>query len=379
MRVSVIGGGIGGLTAALALHQKGVDVTLFEAASELRAAGAGIWMSPNSMKVMEYLGIVDRFRERSVEMRYVALLDETGREITGSPMGPVKKRHGYAVHSVKRQTLHDLLAEGIPQERIRTGKRVESLRNESDGVTARFSDGTEEQSDVLLGADGIRSTVREQINPGIPLRYSGQSCWYGLARMELPPERKGTTTEIWMGRLRFGFTDVNDGEVYFFAVESSPPHVHFEGDRAAHLRQLYEGAPAPVGEILAACKSEDIIKNDLNDIKPFLPLSSGRVALLGDAGHATTPNMGQGAAQAMEDGVLLAELLVTKEPLAAFRAYEVMRKKRIQYIVNTSWRLGQLAHTEPGIKRSLIFSVMRAVPDFVNRRMLDRVFTPVYP
>ncbi|MDH5655522.1 MAG: FAD-dependent monooxygenase [Spirochaetia bacterium] len=379
MKVSIVGGGIGGLTAALSLQKKGINVNLFEASDTLRAAGSGIWMSSNAVKVMEYLGFAPAFQKTGIEMKTVSVEDENGRILSKISMDAVKKKHRYAIHSVKRQSLHNLLSSQIDSSRIHTGKKLTGLSQNDETVNLSFSDGSSDQCSILIGADGIRSAVRESVYPGVPLRYSGQSCWYGLSETKLPENRRQQTTEIWMGKLRFGFTEVDNGQVYFFAVETSPAENHFHGDRTSHLLGLFQNAPKIVREILSGAKSENIIKNDLNDLKPFIPLVHGRVVLIGDAGHATTPNLGQGAAQAMEDGVLLAELLSKKDPQTALNHFETMRKKRIMHIVNTSWRMGQIAHEENPLMKNIFRGIFRMTPDFINIKMMDRVLTPVFP
>lgn len=379
MKVFVIGGGIGGLTTALSLQKEGIDVTLYEAADRLSAKGAGIWMSPNSIKVMEYLGIAGKFLKTGIEMQFATIENRKGEEITVVPMAEIKKRHRYAIHSVTRQSLHDLLANEIHPESIISGRRVESVRQNGSQIDVFFADGNRDTCEVLIGADGIRSVVRESVNPGVVLRYSGQTCWYGLSSAKLPEDRKNKTTEIWMGKYRFGFTDVNEGQVYFFAVEKSLPGIQFNGDKSLHLQQLFADAPDVVLDILKNTRSEDIYKGDLSDIKPSIPLVYGRIALIGDAGHATTPNLGQGAAQAMEDGVLIAELLSKMAPEIALHQFESMRKKRITHIVKTSWSLGQIAHGEGFLRGTLLQGIMKRIPYAVSRRMMDVVLTPVFP
>jgi len=379
MKVCIAGGGIGGLTAALALQKKGIDSVLYEAKDTLRAAGAGIWMSSNSIKMMDHLGISRQFLNIGIEMKEIVVEDGSGKIISSISMEDVKKKHVYAIHSVKRQSLHELISGHIESKRIVTGKKIKSVKQNNNNIILQFEDGSADECDVLIGADGIRSTVREEVNPGIPLRYSGQTCWYGLSAMTLPEERKNKTTEIWMGKLRFGFTEVNQGQVYFFAVEKSPSGIQFQGDRSRHLLDMYKSSPSIIKSILSHAKSEDIIKSDLYDIKPFIPLAYGRTVLIGDAGHATTPNLGQGAAQAMEDGVLIAELLSKKSPEAAVKRFEIMRKKRIKHIVKTSWRMGQIAHGENFLTKNIAQSIMRMTPEAINLKMMDRILTPVFP
>ena len=381
MKVGIIGGGIGGLTTALALQKKGIEFTLFESAPELRAAGAGIWMSPNSIRVMNHLGLADDFLRLGREMDFVATEDSGGGLISRIPMDKIRQKHGYAIHSVRRQTLHNLLAGKIEPGRILTGKNALSVQQNSGRVTVSFADGSSSEFDILIGADGIRSAVREAVNPGVPLRYSGQTCWYGLSDAKLPANRKKQTTEMWMGKIRFGFTEVDGGQVYFFAVEKSPAGVSYSGNRVKYLQELYKDAPAIVGTILAGAKSENIIKNDLNDIKPFIPLAYGRIVLIGDAGHATTPNLGQGAAQAMEDGVLLAELLSRhiNEPEHALKQFEKMRKNRITHIVKTSWQQGKLSHGEGFWGKTVVQGIMKRIPEAVMMKLMDRVLRPVFP
>jgi len=394
MKALVIGGGIGGLTTALSLEQKGIHTELYEAAPELRAAGAGIWMSPNSILALERLGLAEKFLKIGVEMKEAVVEDGSGRVISRAPMDPIKKKLGYAIRSVRRSSLHEILAGALSPGVVRVNKRLVEAGQDAPGggnkgedgnkegekntVYARFADGETVRGDLLVGADGIRSTVREAVAPGVPLRYSGQTCWYGLSRTVLPDNRRNRTTEIWMGKTRFGFTEVDGGLTYFFAVEKSPAGLDSPSDPLARLHELYGDAPEIVRDILAGTRNEDLHRGDLSDIKPFLPLAYGRIGLIGDAGHATTPNLGQGAAQAMEDAVALGELCARFEPAEALRKLERLRKKRIAFIVNTSRRMGRIAHAEGFLGERLIPALMRRTPEALGAKMMLRILTPVF-
>ncbi len=377
MKIGVIGGGIGGLTTALALQQNEIDVHLYEASDGWRAAGAGIWMSPNSIKVMERLGIAGVFKENSNEMSQVQIELGNGSVINNVDMSIVKANHGHAIHAVRRQTLHDLLVKNIESKRRHTGKKLINLKQINGSVVASFEDGTSEHFDALIGADGLHSRVRGIVNPDVPLRDSNQVCWYGLSSASISPSDFSRTTEIWMGKRRFGFAGVDGNLVYFFAVEHNT-----DGDSMKiqnpkdYLLSEFTGGPEIVRTILQGTDPNQIIQSDLKDIKPFRPLAFSRVALVGDAGHATTPNMGQGAAQAMESGYLVAQLLKQMKPEDAFQKYEKMRKKRIEFIVGQSWQLGRMAHSNHFFTKKVFYRLMKYTPQFLENRLLSRAFTP---
>ena len=179
----IIGGGIGGLTAAVALRQRGLDVEIYEAAPELRPVGKGIWVPTNAMQVLASLGLDEPVRRAGWELERIQLRDFADGLLQDYDLGPVRKEFGHTTVSIHRAALVETFAAALPAGSLRLGRRCTAILPDDGGVTVRFADGDEARGDVLIGADGVHSVVREAIFPGVPLRYSGVTCYRGVAEI----------------------------------------------------------------------------------------------------------------------------------------------------------------------------------------------------
>lgn len=212
--VIVVGGGIGGLTAAVAFCRIGWRVSVYEATSEFRPVGKSIWLPTNAMIALDRLGLAESVTRAGWPLDAVQILTKAGKVLMSVDLVPVRSRYGHTTISLQRSALVELLAAGLSPGTVHFGRRFREFTQDADRVVARFEDGTEVGGDLLVGADGIRSAVREQLFPGVPLRYSGQSCYRGVTEMELPPGLARTCREVWGGRYRFGFSAIGPREVY---------------------------------------------------------------------------------------------------------------------------------------------------------------------
>jgi 2-polyprenyl-6-methoxyphenol hydroxylase-like FAD-dependent oxidoreductase len=222
--------------------------------------------------------------------------------------------------------------------------------------------------------------VRRQLFPDARLRYSGQSSYRAVVRATLPPDLAGGGQEIWGRGCRFGFSSIGGGEVYWYATLDAAPGVQeMPGQAKARLCELFAPFPAPVSELIAAAEEQQLIRTDMYDLRPLPAWHLGRVALLGDAAHATTPNLGQGGAQAIEDAYVLAECLAQQaEPAAAFAAYQQLRQAKATMVVNRSWQMGKLAHLKNPLGRAARNAFMRGMPASVGQRQFDTLFALNY-
>ena len=368
MNISVIGGGIGGLATAVALQRRGFDVHVYESAAELGRVGKGIWVPTNAMLVLDRLGLGDAVAARGVGLGRIEVRDRNGGVLQAINLKDVYTRFGRTTVSILRADLQTVLVGALRAGTLHLGKRCVKVDHSDSSAVASFDDGTHAESEVLIGADGVRSAVREAVSPHIPLRYSGQTCYLGVADVRLPPGLERTVWEVWGGAHRFGFSSVAAGRVYWFAPVTAP-----EGGReppdATELGNRYAAFPAPVPDIIRHTPAQDIIRVDLHDFAPITRWSRGRVVLVGDAAHAMTPNLGQGGAQAIEDAYVLAEALAQENtPEAAFATYARVRQPKATRIVNTAWWLGRLAHVEAPWLRGLRNTTLRLTPGRVNRR-----------
>jgi 2-polyprenyl-6-methoxyphenol hydroxylase-like FAD-dependent oxidoreductase len=377
--VLVIGGGIGGLAAALALHRRGLDAQVYEAAAELRPVGKGIWVPTNAMQVLDRLGLSGAITGAGWPLERIQVRTGAGGVLLDVDLHKVRAKYGHTTVSIHRAALVQVLADALPPGTLRLGKRCSGFEQAGGAVTVRFEDGTQARGDLLVAADGIRSVVREQLFPGVPLRYSGQTCYRGIADLELPADLARVCWEVWGGTVRIGFSAVGPRQVYWFAPVTAPPGGESGGALAERLAERYADFPAPIPEILRETPAEDIIRTDLYDFAPIGRWWQGRVVLLGDAAHAMTPNLGQGGAQAIEDAYVLAEQLArcaTAEQ--AFQEYERLRQPKVRWIVNTAWRFGQLAHLRNRWLQRLRNLVLKGTPGWLNEKQFDRLYALNY-
>lgn len=373
MKCLIIGGGIAGLTTAIALERFGIQVAVYEASPALKPAGAGIWMAVNAMQVLSRLGIADDVLANGASLDRVEIADHKLRTIQRTDMVRYRSEFGYSIVSILRSRLQQILQEHYKGE-LHLGKKLVSVENDASQVIARFADGTSASGDILIGADGIHSAVRGAMGVSGQLRYSGQTCWRGIAPVSLPVDLSSACVETWGQQIRLGFSVVSPAEVYWFAVANAP-----EGGRDAKpdlkttLQERFRDFADPIPEILEATPVSRIIRNDIHDLVPLDSWHSGRICLIGDAAHATTPNMGQGGGQAVEDAWYLAEALITnRDPEVAFREFEAKRRKRVAQIVQISWRIGKMAHVGTGI--GFRNALMRMVPEQLVHRQMRQLY-----
>jgi len=237
--------------------------------------------------------------------------------------------------------LHEALREGLDPARLRLGSTVERLEDAGDAVEVERRDGGRERYDLVVGADGIGSGVRGLLFGATPLAYTGYTCWRVVAALELDDQ----TTELWGRGRRIGLVPLPGGRTYSFLVANAPrgappPWEDLEGFRAAFAEFTH---PPAVRLLEAVADAADLIHHDLEEV-PWLPTwRRGRVVLLGDAAHALTPNMGQGAAMALEDAYVLERALAEAESIpAALARYEAERRRRVKWVQDTSRRIGRV-------------------------------------
>jgi 2-polyprenyl-6-methoxyphenol hydroxylase-like FAD-dependent oxidoreductase len=352
MSIIIIGGGIGGLTLANAFHRVGIDFQLYEQASELTEVGAGIGLSRGALQLMDALRLGGEVRARGVRLRRVCLADKMLRVRRELP----PNYDGLCIH---RALLVEALAIRLPKERIHLSKRVTGVRSHPDRAEIDFADGATIESSCVVAADGINSAVRASLFPGVRIRWIGQTIWRGITRMPLPGPVAGSYVEVWDESLRFLAVPINSEETFWLAVRPAPPG---ERDDPATVRtdllHLFRNFHPALLDLIR--RSENFLRNDMGDLgPPNRPWHYQRVALLGDAIHATTPNLAQGGCQAIEDAVCLALCLrgSNGDPIRAFPIYQRLRQKKVSYVVNTSWRFGMAAHS----RNPIVYHIARLV------------------
>jgi len=353
---AVIGAGIGGLAAAIALRQAGWEPTVHEAAEELRPLGAGLSIWPNGVRALRELGLGE-FAESSPRTGG-ALRRADGSVLSEYDPATIEERYGAPLVGVHRADLHEALVAELGADRLRLGSRLEAL----DGDELRFADGSTANADLVVGADGIGSTVRAALLGDGEPRDSGAIAFRGVARVDgdLP------VGEWWAAGADAGLLRLGDGRVYWYLAQ------HGEEDRAA-LPGLAARFGPEVQAVVDATPEEAVLLHRLFDRDPIEGWSRGRTTLLGDAAHPMLPFLGQGACSALEDAVALgAAVAESDEVPAALARYEQERGERTAALVRGSRKAARLA-LMGGAGGRLRNALIRLAPESAGLRQLDSV------
>lgn len=362
-RVIIVGGGIGGLSVAIALRRGGHEPVVLERAPRLEAVGAGITLFANAMNALARLGVAEAISAAGCPASRSAILTSDGRELT--TLSPDLLQGAVAIH---RADLQDALL-GAAGE-VRLGAEVTSVDQDADGVVVHAADGSQERGDLLIGADGMWSLVRASIAPARP-RYAGYTAWRGISPVSI---NAGRLSESWGAGERFGLVDIGS-RTYWFATANVPEgEADDPSQRKAQLVRRFTGWHPPIETVLEATPDGAILRNDVYFLDPLRRWSEGRLVLLGDAAHATTPGVGQGAAMAIEDALVLAEQLTASDDLAAGLArYESIRRPRTELVLKLSRRADSAAQLASPIGRRLRNLVVRHIPPRLQARQLGPI------
>ena len=360
--VVVAGAGIGGLTLAIALRRRGARVRVFERANHLGAVGAGIGLPANGVKALQTLGLGESVTRAGMIVRRAAILDARGRPLGAEvDLTSVYQEIGASLVALHRARLHALLLDALGSGVVTTGAHVVSFEQTADVVYVALMTGERVEAKLLVGADGLHSNVRAQVVGNDPPVYSGYTSWRGVtpANAVTVPAR---TTESWGRGERFGIVPIGFGEIYWFAVADAPPNRR-DTDVRGELMARFGSWHEPVAAIIEATPPERIMRTDIYDRAPIERWHSGRVVLLGDAAHPMTPNLGQGAGQAIEDAVVLDECLAQATSIEeALTHYEQRRVARANGIVRASRQFGAIAQWSNPLAAWLRDRVMSLTP-----------------
>ncbi|WP_299897272.1 FAD-dependent monooxygenase [uncultured Aquimarina sp.] len=371
MLYTIIGAGIGGLTTALAFERNGIDFQIFEQTPELLEVGAGIWLAPNALQVLDHLDILEEVQQKGNTIDRITLGKADLTSLSDNYQNYIKDIFGYTTVAIHRAKLQKLLFEKIPENKKHLGKCFHSYEELSNGkIKVLFEDGSSIETDYLIGGDGIHSKVRKQLFPGSKTRYSGQTCWRGIADISLDEEFHHRGIELWGNQIRFGISRISENKVYWFAVAIDKQNEKDEADTKKKLLSMFNDFHPIVSNLISATSQKNIIRNDISDIKPLEIWHKNNILLIGDAGHATTPNMGQGGAQAIEDAYYLSELISKNTNKNIFEIFEQKRRKKVNQIVKQSWNTGRIAHWRYG-KGLRNFFLKNAPKKMIEKQMLE--------
>lgn len=344
--VLIIGGGFSGMSAAIELRKSGVDVDLVEIDAGWRSYGAGISLGGATLRAFAQLGILDAFLAHGSATDGVDICLPHGQKVASLPTPRLAGPDVPGGGGIMRPVLARILAEATRASGadVRLGCTFTGIEQDADGVDVSFTDGQRRRYDLVIGADGLYSKVRDAVFPGAPKpRYTGQAVWRAVLRT--PPEI--TTATMWMGpRIKPGVNPVSKSRMYLFVTEPRPTNAHVDPSTfPTHLRSLLADFPAPTVQAIRDRIGPDseIVFRPLEEMLMPRPWSSGRVVLIGDTVHTTTPHLASGACIGIEDALVLAdELALHAELPAALAAFEQRRWERCRMVVENSARLGEI-------------------------------------
>jgi 2-polyprenyl-6-methoxyphenol hydroxylase-like FAD-dependent oxidoreductase len=387
-RAVVIGAGIGGLAAAAGLSSAGWDVTVCDRASSLEPVGVALGLAPNGLRALDVFGAGDVLREHAVPQE-VGIQRSDGRWLMRSTTGQlIADRFGDPIILLPRSAVIEALAARVPAGVLSLGTEVTSVEPGGPGAGSVATTAGELAADLVVAADGIGSAVRSALFPGHPgLRYAGFTTW----RLLTGPVtgQAGATgvngqvqmAESWGRGTVFGVMPLADGRVYCYAAAPAPPGQRAADDELAELVRLFGRWHEPIPALLASVAPGDVLRHDVAELAGPLPsFHRGRVALLGDAAHPMTPNLGQGACQALEDAAVIARLAAGTDPdevPAVLARYTAARLPRTQNVVRWSRRAGTMttwsAPPAVAFRNSAIWLAGRLPPSATIRSLV-----PVY-
>ncbi len=332
------GAGIGGLTAALALQRAGWQVKVFEAAQTLRTSGTGLSVMANAMAALHSINAHVPVEQAGQVIRDFFFKKQNGAPITSMPIHAIGEQLGHPNINIQRPLLLRALAQQLAPDTLSTGLRCVGYAHGPDGVKVSFEDGSTHEADLLIGADGLNSVIRQQMLGETPTRPSGYVAWLAVTPLSHPVMSEGYVAHYWGRGKRFGLCDVGNGQAYWWGTCN-----HDSAADAAlsiskqEVLDAYAGWAPEVIAAIEATPENAILKMHARDREPVEQFCDGHVVLLGDAAHPMLPSLGQGAAQAIEDAVVLADHLTrTPDLRSALAQYQARRHPRVNGIVNAA-------------------------------------------
>jgi 2-polyprenyl-6-methoxyphenol hydroxylase-like FAD-dependent oxidoreductase len=336
-RVLVVGGGIGGLTSAIALRKAGFEVEVIERDPTWSVYGVGIIQQSNVIRAMSMLGLLADYLDAGFGFDHVDIFRPDGVHVATVP-SPKLIPDAPANVGIGRPALHKILGDRVKLlgAKVRLGVVAESLHDDGKGVDVKFSDGSEGRFDLVVGADGLYSTTRKMLFPDAPaLKFTGQGVW----RHNFPKPANVVSLHAYNGPIGMGLVPLSSSVMYMYVTTAEPGNPRYPREGLAEaMRSKLRNAPPVIAALAEQIRDDDqVVYKPLEWLFLEGDWHKGRVVLLGDAVHATTPHLGQGAGMAIEDSVVLAEELSRAESCEeAFKAYRQRRFERCQFIVERS-------------------------------------------
>jgi 2-polyprenyl-6-methoxyphenol hydroxylase-like FAD-dependent oxidoreductase len=366
-KMLIVGAGIGGITLGIAARRRGLLVDVVERASSFNPVGAGIGLGANAVACLDLIGLQDELLARGRPFEIARVTDDSGRAITSTEFVDLGLK--VLAVGVHRAVLHDLLLRNAEGIEIRLGTTVDSIDSSGSSVSVLFCDGSRGIYDLVVGCDGLNSRVRRLLFNAPEPKYAGYFSWRMIVKR---PKEVECPIEMWGRGCRLGLVPISEDELYCFTTLNGPPVGRdYAGDpperRVARFHDAFGNfrgsAPAVLEQVV---EPSQLIPTDLEDVM-LDTWVKGRVALLGDAAHAMTPNLGQGAAMAIEDAIVLARLLAESRGVEeAFASYQSIRFPRVKAMQRRSHLFGVMGQFENRAACAIRNTAFRLSPFFLG-------------
>ncbi len=362
MKVIIIGAGVGGLAAAIGLRRAGLDVRVFERARQMREGGTALTLWTNAIKAAEKLGLAAEIRLAGTIVTHAEVRTSKGAVLVRTPLEEIARTLGAPTVCIDRSKLLAILERAVPSGVLGLGAPCTGFEMRDGRIAAKLADGVVEIGDVLVGADGLHSAIRDQVLGPAEPEYRGYTSWRAITQFPGSDVPVGHALEAWGAGARFGIVALDGERTYWFAKANSAAGGK-DDDPLPHLTALFSAWHQPIPALIAATPASAIIRYDIVDRDPVGTWGTGPVTLLGDAAHPSTPDLGQGACMAIEDAVVLARCLKgAPDAVAALRRYETLRMPRTARVVHASRKMARMGQMSSPLLCGLRNLYVRLVP-----------------
>ena len=375
-RAIVVGAGMGGLSAAIALQDAGYEVVVLERMNRFIEVGAfSLWT--NAMLALQKLGVADAVESQGGRIDSMELRDSQGGVLKRFPLDEIGRTFGAPTVGVHRGDLQGILAERLGRDRIQFGANCVRYVEEGPRVVVELADGRTEQADVLIGADGVDSVVRAQLFGDEPANYPGFTCWRSATKPRGDVDLGPVFFQLYGLGAAFGFFPIGPDTVCWYGTMVAPEGGGAQQSPAEWRRDALERFGdwwKPVRDVIEGTDEGGVARQDIYDRPPIDTWSKGAVGLLGDAAHPAPPTLGQGGCMALEDGVVLGRCFREEQDIpTALLAYTAARVPRTSTIVRQAQMQGARAHTQSRLKAAIRNNVLKLMPSGVANKQFSRV------
>ncbi|PHK50266.1 FAD-dependent monooxygenase [Staphylococcus edaphicus] len=369
MKIAIVGAGIGGLTAAALLSEQGHEVKIFEKNKEITEIGAGIGIGGNVIDKLGKHDLAKGIKNIGQVINVMKILDDKD-----NVLSKVKLKKHTVNLTMTRQSLIDVIQSYIPESAIFTNHHVTHVDNDALKVVLHFEEQEAEAFDLCIGADGLHSNIRHAVAPNSKTLYQGYTVFRGLVE-DVDIKSNNVAKEYWSSKGRVGVVPLLNNQAYWFiSINAKENDATMQSYAKPHLQARFNHFPNEIRNILDKQSETDILLHDIYDVQPLKTFVYQRILLLGDAAHATTPNMGQGAGQAMEDAIVLANCLKTYAFDEALQRYDKLRVAHTKKVIKRSRKIGKLAQKS----NKLVVLVRNTITKIIPNRLVAKQTKFIY-